>query len=98
MKSAAKIATIVTYVLSTILWILAILTYVFNVLGLWAPWHLAGFGFVFFIPIPLISWFVSFIKSCREGEGKLIFSNIFCAIISVALTLFTVNISAGWFW
>ena len=54
MENTAKKITIVSYILSGILWLLGMLTLLFNVLGLWAAWHLAGLGFIFYIPVPII--------------------------------------------
>ena len=54
MDKKTKTFTVINYILSGILWLLGILTLLFNILGLCAPWHLAGFGFVFYIPIPAI--------------------------------------------
>ena len=54
MKKATKIFTIINYILSSILWILGFLTLLFNIIGLWAPWNIAGFGFVYYLIIPII--------------------------------------------
>lgn len=90
--------TKVTLVLTAFAWVLAALTLAFNIIGLWGPWHLAGFGFVFYLPIPTIALISSFITSVRERNGKYVFKNILYFFVNVAITLFTVVVSATWFW
>ncbi len=98
MKNAAKIMTIISYIFSGILWLLGILTLVFNILGLWAPWHLAGFGFIFYIPVPIIPAILSIVFSCVSKEIKLIIMNSISAVVSIGFILLTVFVSSGWFW
>ncbi len=89
-------STAVSFVLALILWILGVLTFLFNYLGLWVEWHLAGFAFVFYLIIPAIAHLVALGKSI--GRGGQFFFNLLTTAISVIVTLFTVHISAGWFW
>jgi hypothetical protein len=93
----AKVFTIVNYVLSGILWLLGILTLLFNSLGLWGPWHFAGFCFLFYIPVPAVSQFLA-IFFCNSAEKKLTNMNSISLIISAGFILFTVFVSARWFW
>lgn len=93
----AKVFTVINFVLSGILWLLGILTLLFNILGLWAPWHLAGFAFIFYIPIPAISQFLA-IFFCNTTEKKLFTMNLISFGISIAFVLLTVLVSAEWFW
>lgn len=93
----AKVFTIVNYVLSAIGWLLGILTLLFNILGLWTPWHLAGFGFMFYIPVPIISQFLA-IFFCNTLEKKLLTMNIISFVVSVSFVLLTVFVSQRWFW
>ena len=90
--------TKISYALLMILYAFGGLTLLFNLIGLWAPWHLAGFGYFFFLPIPAISLIVSFFTSLFEGDGRMIFKNLRLIIFTVAVTCFTVYISATWFW
>ena len=93
----AKVFTIINYVLSAIGWLLGILTLLFNILGLWDPWHLAGFGFMFYIPVPIISQFLA-IFFCNISEKKLLMLNLIPFIISISFALLTVLVSTRWFW
>jgi hypothetical protein len=87
-----------TLVLSIFLWILAVLTLAFNILGLWAPWHLAGFGFVFYLPIPTIASICSFVASVKEKKAGLVFKTLLYILVNAAITAFTVFVSSTWFW
>jgi len=93
----AKVFTVTNYVLSAILWLLGILTLLFNILGLWIPWHLAGFGFMFYIPVPTISQFLAIIF-CNTSEKKFLTINFISFAISVSFVLLTVLVSTRWFW
>ena len=91
-------SSVVSFFLSLILWILGAMTYVFNLYGMWEPWHLAGFAFVFYLIIPAIAQLVALGKSLTGGRAGLFFFNILTTAISVIVTLFTVSISATWMW
>ncbi len=93
----AKAFTTINYVLSAIGWLLGMLTLLFNILGLWTPWHLAGFGFIFYIPVPLISQFFA-IYFCNTAEKKLLTMNLVSFVISVSFVLLTVFVFTRWFW
>ena len=94
----AKVFTIINFVLSGFLWLLGILTLLFNILGLWTPWHLAGFAFIFYIPIAAISQLLSFVFSCIARENKLVTINSITFFISLGFLLFTILVYSNWFW
>lgn len=98
MKKTATVFTVINCILSSILWLLGILTLLFNILGLWAPWHLAGFGFVFYIPIPIISQVLAIVFSCVENNIKTIIVNFVSLVISIAYVFLTIFVSSTWFW
>ena len=98
MKKAAKAFTVINYTLSSILWLLGILTLLFNIIGLWAPWHLAGFGFLFYIPISAIPQILAIVFSCVDKNKKAIIMNFASLVISIAFVLLTVLVSSSWFW
>lgn len=98
MKNTAKVLTIINYILSSFLWLLGVLTVLFNVLGLWAPWHLAGFGFVFYIPILIIPLVLAIVFSCIEKNTKMMILNFVSLIISIGFVMLTVFVSSRWFW
>ena len=94
----AKVFTIINFILSAVLWLLGIITLLFNILGLWTPWHLAGFAFIFCIPIAAISQFLSFAFSCIASDNKLVTINSITVFISLGFILFTIFVSTNWFW
>ena len=98
MENTAKKITIVSYILSGILWLLGILTLLFNVLGLWAAWHLAGFGFIFYIPVPIIPAILSIVFSCISKEKKFIVMNCISIAVSIGFIFLTIFVSSTWFW
>ena len=99
---SSKPVTIVNYILSGISWLLAILCLLFNILGLWEPWHLAGFGFIYYVPVSLISQIIAIIISCkaidRWSTPKYIILNILSAVITVGSIVLFWFVSARWFW
>ena len=98
MKDTAKSFIVFRFIMSSILWLLGILTLLFNVLGLWAPWHLAGFGFVLYTPIPSVTQIIAIVFSCIEKNKKRIVINIVSLAISIAFVLLTFLVSSNWFW
>ncbi len=97
MKKTTKVITVINYIVSSILWLLGVLTLLFNILGLWEAWHLAGFGFILFLPYPIIAELISIVLSLAENERKLGILNIVSLGISIAFALFTVFVSSTWF-
>ena len=94
----AKVFTAINFVLSGIFWLLGILTLLFNILGSWTYWHLAGFAFAFYVPIAAISQLLSFSLSCAAKDNKLVTVNLITFFASVGFALLTVFVSSGWFW
>ena len=98
MKKTAKGFTVINYILSSILWLLGVLTILFNIVGLWAPWHLAGFGFIFYVPVPTISQVLAIVFFCVEKHKKTMIMNFVSLAVSISLVVFTVFVSSTWFW
>lgn len=100
MDSTAKTVTTVNLIFSGILWLLGLLVFIFNVCGLWAAWHIAGFGVIFYIPFPLASQIIALAYSFLDADAgrKCKIINSVSLAVSVAVTVFTVTVSAGWFW
>ena len=98
MEKTAKGFTVINYILSSILWLLGVLTLLFNIVGLWAPWHLAGFGFIFYVPVPTISQVLAIVFSCVEKHKKTMIMNFVSLAVSISLVVFTVFVSSTWFW
>ena len=98
MEKTAKGFTVINYILSSILWLLGVLTLLFNIVGLWAPWHLAGFGFIFYVPVPTISQVLAIVFFCVEKHKKTMIMNFVSLAVSISLVVFTVFVSSTWFW
>lgn len=105
MEKKTKGVTIFNFVVSGILWLLGILTLLFNLLGLWAAWHLAGFGFVFYAPLALLVEIAVSIYTHRKWQEFLqdenrtrFFMNLISIGISILFILLTVFVSTTWFW
>ena len=98
MKTTAIVFTVTNYIFSGILWFLGFLTLIFNILGLWGPWHLAGFGFYFYIPLPILPVILAIVFSCISKSKILIILNFASLLFSMISVVFTLFISAGWFW
>lgn len=97
MKSKAKTMTILNYTLSSVLWLLGILTLLFNILGLWEAWHLVGFGFYFYHPAVVCLQVRALVFSHNEKNKNLMVANYVALAISSASILFTFTIAATWF-
>lgn len=100
MKKLSLILTIVSYALGSIAWLLGLMTVVFNVCGLWGPWHLAGFAFIFYCFIPVVPHIASFVVSFFTGnkKGKYITLNAISSGLTLFWIFFTVFISSNWFY
>ena len=98
MQKKSKLITLINFILSFILWLLGIFTLVFNILGLWIPWHLAGFAFIFYAPIPLVTAIISLILCYKSFNNKLFLKNLTSLLITIIFILFTMFVSAEWFW
>ena len=92
----SKLFTKINIAVSVVLGLLGFLILLFNILGLWVAWHLAGFSFYLFIYVSLISSILSLMFSFKEK--KLFINNLIITIISIFIVLFTIKVSARWFW
>jgi hypothetical protein len=93
-----RVTTVINYVTSGILWCLGVLTLLFNLLGAWEAWHLAGFGFIFFLPVACVPQLVSLVLSCVEGERRYIILNLVALAISAGFVALTFCVTSRWFW
>ena len=94
----ARLFTTINYVLSSILWLLGILTLLYNLLGRWQPWHLAGFGFIFCFPCTALFQILALYFSRNLAQKKYMTMNLISLAVSVGVVLFTLLVSATWFW
>lgn len=97
MSNKVKVFTVINYIALGILLLLAILTLLFNIFGLWAPWHIAGFGFIFFIPVSIVIQILALAYSNTSNEKKYKVANCISLAISVCLVLLTC-VSSAWLW
>lgn len=98
MKVITMILTAIHYTFSSISWLLGTLVLVLNVIGAWALWNASGFLFILFVPILIPSFILAFGFACNDRNKKMIILNLCILAFSIAFTLFTVFVSAGWFW
>lgn len=94
----AKALTVVNYIVSGVLWFLGLSTLLCNLVGLWQIWHLAGFGFVFHIPLVAIFQILALYSSCKEKNRKMLLMNVASSLLSIAFVVFTIFVSSTWFW
>ena len=91
MKKAVVITTWINYILSILLWILGILVLLFNILGWWVAWHLAGFGYVFFFIVPMLASGIAILFAAKDKEAavrkKYILHNSIVLGISAVMTV-----------
>lgn len=100
MKKLSLVFTIVSYALGGIVWLLGLLTALFNICGLWAPWHIAGFAFILYCFIPVVPQIVSFVIAffAEDKKGKYITLNAIASGLTFFWILFTVFVSSYWFY
>ena len=102
MEKQAKFTSVLNYITSGVLWILGLLTLLFNISGLWKAWHLAGFGVVFVAPFAIIVNIVALVCSViiteKPQKRKYLIINGIAFAVSVFFVIFTVLVSATWFW
>ena len=98
MRSSAKAMTAISCGAAVVLWFLGLLMLLFNILGLWAPWHLAGFSFLFFTPVSVVLTVLAMVFSGTSKETKLVVINSVFTVISIGCVLFTFFVSGTWFW
>ena len=98
----SKLLTIGNYVISGLLWLLGILTLVFNLIGKWTAWNLAGFGFIGYFPLPLLFGIYVLISPARPDEAiakkRYYLHNTIIFCVTVAVTVLTLVFSTSWFW
>ena len=98
MKIKTKTVSTINFIIHCLYWFLGLLFLLFNAFGLWKPWHLLGFSFFLFIPIVIISSICTIIVLADKYEKKLLINNFIYLGISIAVGVFSVLVSAGWFW
>lgn len=98
MENRAKEMTIISFVLQGFLWLLGILTLLFNLFGLWGAWHLAGFGFIFYSPVPIVYVILTIALSFFKKEKRLVIMNSVSFAVSIVLIPLTVFVFCKWFW
>ena len=88
--------------LSLILWILGFLVFLFNLLGLWAAWHLAAFGYLYYMfPVHAVS-LGAIMRSAAytdpEVSKRFLVRNGLLAMASVVMTILVFFVFQRWFW
>lgn len=96
MSNNNEILTKLNLIFSSILWVLSFLIFLFNLLGLWAPWHLAGYAALFYSPFSIVLSILSIVLTVKEK--KVFIKNLIFLGISVFSILFFVLVTLNWFW
>ncbi len=99
---AVKTATLINNIASVLLWLLGISVLVFNLLGMWVSWHLSGFGYYFYCPIPFVISIVALVISVCQKEFSIRIKYLLCngivLGISIIMTILTFDVFSAWFW
>ena len=94
--------TRISDILSLLLWLLGIGVFVFNLLGKWTAWHLAGFGYYFYFVIPFIASCGAILATGMSDDAairkKYILHNGVVLGISTVITILTFFVFCKWFW
>jgi len=87
---------------SLILWILGFLVFLFNLLGLWAAWHLAGFGYIAYMLVAHAVSLGAIMRSAaytdEEVSKQFLVRNGLLAMASVVMTILVFFVFQRWFW
>ena len=98
MENDARRIAVITFRLSIIWWALAVLAFIFNVVGLWFPWQYAMVGYILFSIAPIISSLIVIIFSIIEKCFKPVLMTLATLAISAGVFWFTCTVTAAWFW
>lgn len=100
MKKRSKKYTIINALCTGFLWLLAIFFPFANLFGLWAIWHLVGFGMLFYYPLPLIAQISAIAVTANDPDKDGLIMNILSLVISIVLVISSLAIASTWgvFW
>ena len=102
LRITTRITTGINLFTNLIGWLLAFLTLLFNILGLWQLWLLSAFTWFFSQIIVLYTLFFgimfSFFTDTWKRRIPHLILNIIFLIISIIVAIFTVFVSCTWFW
>ncbi|MBE6130728.1 MAG: hypothetical protein E7183_03325 [Erysipelotrichaceae bacterium] len=100
--NSKKIITLINYIFSSIAWLLTLLFFLFNLFGLFDLWHLTGYLFIFYMPISIVLSVIATIISVNNyiklTDVKYLFWNFMSLMITTISIIFTIFVSANWFW
>ena len=92
----------VNLIAAIVMWSLGLLVGLFNLLGLWDVWHLAGFAWVAIVwpslAISVVSLLASFGQTDETLKKAEVSRNATILGVSVAVSLLVVFVFATWFW
>lgn len=98
MNKTALIFNVINCIVSPFLWLLGLLTLLFNLLGQWELWHLAGFAFVFYLFTAITVEILSIVFALISKRKKFIITGFLFVAISTVISLFTALFSSTWLW
>lgn len=90
--------TIVNYAVSGVFWLSSLLVLLFNLLGLWQAWHMAGLLFFFIMQIAFLFFVLAILICISEKNKKYLIINLIPLGVSFVIFLFTIIVSTTWFW
>ena len=98
-----KILKWVNLIAAFVMWLLALLFGLFNLLGLWKAWHLAGFAWLTCVlpslVLSVITLIASFVKEDWEyTKRENVLRSGIVLTISVGISLLAGFIFVAWFW
>ena len=98
-----KILKRVNLITALVMWLLALLFGLFNLLGLWKAWHLAGFAWLACVwpslVLSVVTLIASFVKEDWEYTKKEnVLRSVIVLAISVGISLLAVFVFSTWFW
>lgn len=93
--------SILNYIASSILWLNALLVLLFNLLGLWDAWHLAGFIYLAYMLLPLGLSLAAYMTSKNIADAaikkKYVHRNTVVMVISIVVTALYLFVFSTWF-
>lgn len=100
MTKRSKTFTTISALFTGLLWLMAVLFPVSNFIGMWAVWHLLGFGMLLYFPIPLTFQIIAIAVTANDADKDARMINILSLIVSFVLVFISLSIGSTWgvFW
>ena len=96
MTKRSKTFTTISALFTGLLWLMAVLFPICNLLRLWDAWHLVGFGIILYFPIPLTFQIIAIAVTANDEDKDARMINILTLIISFVLVFTSLCIGSAW--